>query len=158
MPLNIFSLVEWYCYFNVFVLISGVDLPSLYLGCPRNKKKFRFKPKQSDFFGLFLFVSLFRTGIETTETNRILSIKTEKKEKISKKCSLLGVLETVNFFLCSNRNKPKLNLFRLFFSLVFRETKFFFSVCFGLFRCLGPVSKQPKQTELMVWGIKRLIF
>ncbi len=41
-----------------------------------------------------------------------------------------------NFFFGSNRNKPKLNLFRLFFGL-FRETKkhFFFrfvSVCFGV--------------------------
>jgi hypothetical protein len=48
-----------------------------------------------------------------------------------------------NFFFGSNRNKPKLNLFRLFFGL-FRETKKLF---FGLFRCFGPISKQPKQTE-----------
>jgi hypothetical protein len=47
------------------------------------------------------------------------------------------------FFFGSNRNKPKLNLFRLFFGL-FCETKKHF---FGLFRCFGPVSKQPKQTE-----------
>jgi hypothetical protein len=25
-----------------------------------------------------------------------------------------------------------------------------------LFRSFGPVSKQPKQTELMVWGIKKV--
>ncbi len=121
-----------------------------------------------------------------------------------------------NFFFGSNRNKPKLNLFRLFFGL-FRETKKHFfrfvSVCFGvsdwnrnkqnfletnrknlqktliffsvqtetdrnsicfgyfsgcffakpkkcffdLFRYFGPVSKQPKQTELMVWGIKKVV-
>ncbi len=37
-----------------------------------------------------------------------------------------------NFFFGSNRNKPKLNLFRLFFGL-FRETKqHFFLVCFGV--------------------------
>jgi hypothetical protein len=30
----------------------------------------------------------------------------------------------------------------------------FVSVCFGLFWRFGPVSKQPKQTELLVWGIK----
>jgi hypothetical protein len=53
----------------------------------------------------------------------------------------------------SNRNKPKLDLFRLFFGLPFCETK---KVCFGLFRCFGPVSKQPKQTELMGWGIKKV--
>jgi hypothetical protein len=33
----------------------------------------------------------------------------------------MGVLETVNFFLGLNRNKPKLNLFQLFFGLVFCE-------------------------------------
>jgi hypothetical protein len=40
-----------------------------------------------------------------------------------------------NFFFGSNRNKPKLNLFRLFFGL-FRETKKhffrFILVCFGV--------------------------
>jgi hypothetical protein len=40
-----------------------------------------------------------------------------------------------NIFFGSNRNKPKLNLFRLFFGL-FRETKKLFfrfvSVCFGV--------------------------
>ncbi len=55
------------------------------------------------FFGLFRetkkpffrFVSVFRTGIKTTETKRIFSKQTEK---ISKKSFLLGVLKTVNFF------------------------------------------------------------
>jgi hypothetical protein len=27
---------------------------------------------------------------------------------------------------------------------------------FGLFWCFGQVSKQPKQTEIMVWGIKKV--
>jgi hypothetical protein len=48
-----------------------------------------------------------------------------------------------NFFFGSNRNKPKLNLLRLFVDF-FRETKKHF---FGLFRCFRLVSKQPKQTE-----------
>jgi hypothetical protein len=48
------------------------------------------------------------------------------------------------FFLGLNRNKPKLNLFRLIFGL-FRETK---NIFFGLFWCFEPVSKQPKQTDL----------
>ncbi len=34
------------------------------------------------------------------------------------------------------------------FSVYFVKQKTFFSVCFGLFRCFGPVSKQPKQTEI----------
>jgi hypothetical protein len=33
------------------------------------------------------------------------------------------------------------------FRLVSQNQKTFFSVCFSLFRCFGPVSKQPKQTE-----------
>ncbi len=48
-----------------------------------------------------------------------------------------------NIFFGSNRNKPKLNLFRLF-SVCFAKPKNLF---FGLFRCYGLVSKQPKQTE-----------
>ncbi len=53
-----------------------------------------------------------------------------------------------NFYFGSNRNKPKLNLFRLFFGLFHETKKQFFAVYFGLFRCFGSVSKQPKQTEL----------
>ncbi len=51
-----------------------------------------------------------------------------------------------NFFFGSNQNKPKINLFRLFFGL-FQETKKHFfqfvSACFGV----SVQSKQPKQTE-----------
>jgi hypothetical protein len=47
--------------------------------------------------------------------------------------------------------KPKLNLFRLFFSLFFSQDPP--QNVFGLFRCFGPVLKQ---TELMVWGIKKV--
>jgi hypothetical protein len=58
----------------------------------------------------------------------------------------LGLGEGGMFFFGSNQNKPKLNLFRLFFGL-FRETqKHFFRfvlVCFGV----SDQSKQPKQTE-----------
>ncbi len=57
--------------------------------------------------------------------------------------SLIGCPRNNQIFFGSNRNKPKLNLFRLFFGL-FRETK---NIFFGLSRCFGPVSKQPKQTE-----------
>jgi hypothetical protein len=71
------------------------------VGCPRNNQIFFFDTKQTEthsvsvVFSLFRetkkhffwFVSVFRTGIETTETNRTLSKQTEK---ISKKRSLLG--------------------------------------------------------------------
>jgi hypothetical protein len=67
----------------------------------------------------FRFISVFRTCIETTETNRILSKQTEK---ISKKCSLLGGPRNRTFFFLVQTEKTKLNLFRLFFGLLFRET------------------------------------
>ncbi len=83
---------------------------------------FRFEPKQTEtqsvtvvfrfvsrnkkhFFGLFRFLSVFRIGIETTETNKTLSKQTEK---ISQKRSLLGGPQNCScFFLVqteTNRN------------------------------------------------------
>ncbi len=73
---------------------------TLTLGCPQNNHFFLFEPKQTETHSVsvvfrfvsrnqktfFRFVSVFRTSIETTETNRILSKQTEK---ISKKRSLL---------------------------------------------------------------------
>jgi hypothetical protein len=57
-----------------------------------------------------------------------------------KSSSGVGCPRNNHIFFGSNRNKPKLNLFWLFFGL-FRETKKQF------FRCFGPVLKQLKQTE-----------
>jgi hypothetical protein len=75
-------------------------------------------------------------------------IETNRKNLIKR--FLLGVLKTVHFF---SRFKPKQTCLGCF-RFVFCETNKFVSVYFGLFRCFGLVSKQPKQTELMVWGIK----
>ncbi len=72
-----------------------------------------------------------------------------KPKKSPKTFSIRGSSKQLIFFLGLNRNKPKLNLFRLFF----RQTP---KNLFGLFRCFRPVSKQQKQTELMVWGIKKV--
>ncbi len=121
---------------------------NFFFGSNRNKPKlnlFRL------FFGLFRetkkhlfrFVLVFRTGIETTETKKNFHEtnrnKPKKTEKISKKRFLLGSPRNHDFFLgLKNRNKPKLNLFRLFFGWLLHETKKFFfrfvSVCFGLFQ------------------------
>jgi hypothetical protein len=82
--------------------INSRKVEELGVGCPRNNKfvfrSNRNKPKLNLFwlfFSLFRktqkhffrFVSVFQTGIETTETNRTLSKQTEK---IFKKRSLLG--------------------------------------------------------------------
>jgi hypothetical protein len=121
-----------------------------------------FRETQKKFCGLIRLVSVFRTGtgIETTETNRTLSKQTETNRKnLQKTFSIRGSSKKLIFFLGSNFKKPKLNLFRLFFGFFFRETPP--KNVWGLFRfvwCSGPVSKQPKQAELMVWGIKKVDF
>ncbi len=76
---------------------------------------------------------MFLTGIETTETNRTSSKQTEK---ISKKRSLLGGLEIINFF---SRFEPKPTKTQSFSVVFFRETP---QQIFGLFQCFGPVSKR----------------
>jgi hypothetical protein len=77
------------------------------LGCPRNKQMFfsvRTKTNRNSicfgsfsvcfakpitiFFGLFWYVSVFRTRFETTETNRSVSKQTEKLKKIHNKKNL----------------------------------------------------------------------
>jgi hypothetical protein len=74
-----------------------------HIGCPRNEKKKNFgsnrnKPKQDLFrvcFGLFRetkktnfwFVSVFRTCIETTETNRTVLKRTETIRNVPKNLS-----------------------------------------------------------------------
>jgi hypothetical protein len=90
---------------------------------------------------------VFRTGIKTTETNRTF----RNKQKKSPKTLSIRVFSKQLIFLGSNRNKMKLNLFR-FFRCVRKPQQ----CCFGLFWCFGPVSKQPKQTKLMVWEIKKV--
>ncbi len=109
-----------------------------HLGCPRkNQIFFRFEPKQTEAQSIsvvfqfvsrnpktfFWFVSVFRTIIETTETNRIFSKQTETNRKnLQKTFSIRGSSKSLIFFLGSNRNKPKLNLFWLFFGMLFLET------------------------------------
>jgi hypothetical protein len=91
--------------------------------------------KQSNFFfGLFRktkkhffrFVSVFRTGIETTKTNRTLSKQTETNQKnLQKTFFIRGSSKQLNFFLDSNRSKPKLNLYWLFFVFLRNPPKLF---------------------------------
>jgi hypothetical protein len=79
----------------------------LQVGCPRNDQNFFSvqtetnrnsicfgcfsvcfaKPKKK-FFGLFRFVSVFRTGIKTTETNKTFSKQAETNRKNPKKRTL----------------------------------------------------------------------
>jgi hypothetical protein len=133
------------------------------LGCPRNNQIFfsvRTETNRNSIcFGCFLvcftkpkniFFGLFRcfgpVSKQPKQTEFYRNKLKQTKKIPPKTLSIIGYSKPLIFFLGSNRNKPKLNLFRLFFGLLFRETKKNFS---GLFRCFGPVSKQPKKTELM---------
>ncbi len=98
------------------------------LGCPRNNQIFfsvRTETNRNSIcLGLFRekhffrFVSVFRTGIETTQTNRTLSKQTKTKQKKSQKNVFyqVSIIDTIFFF---SRFGPKLNLFWLFFGFVF---------------------------------------
>ncbi len=133
------------------------------LGCPRNNQIFfgsnRNKPKINLFrlffglfretkkhffwvcFGLFQFVSVFRTGIETTKTNRIFSKQTEK---ISKKLSLLGGPRNRKFFFLvqteTNRNSICFSCFSVCF---FAKPTIFF----GLFQFVSMFRTGIETTE-----------
>ncbi len=65
------------------------------------------------------------------------------------------VLKTVNFFSRFEPKQTENKFVLVVFRFAFPQKQ---KKCFGLFRCFGPVSKQPKQTELMVWGIKKVGF
>jgi hypothetical protein len=79
----------------------------------------------------------------------------KQTEKISKKqISIRVSSKQLIFFFSSNRNKPKLYLFRLFFALFFsRSQTKFFSVCFGVSdRYRNNLNKQ----NLWYGGIKKV--
>ncbi len=111
---------------------------NFFSGSNRNKPKlivsvvFRFVSRNQKHF--FRFVSVFRTGIETMETNRIFSKQSEKIFKNRYVFSFRGSSKPLILFLGSNRNKPKLDLFRLLFGLLFRKTKKVFFRFVSMFR------------------------
>ncbi len=138
----------------------------VYIGCPRNNQiYFRFEPKRTETQSVsvvFRFVSRNQTNFfsvcfglfrcfdpvskqpKQTETNRKHLQKTNLYQ---------GILETIIFFWFEPKQtetQPVLVAFRFVFFA--KPNKIFF----GLFRCFGPVSKQPKQTELIVWRIKKV--
>jgi hypothetical protein len=83
-----------------------------------------------------------------------VSKQPKQTEKISKKQISIRVSSKHLIFFSvrteTNRNSTCFGCFSFFFFV--KPNKIFF----GLFQCFGPVSRQPKQTELMVWGIKKV--
>jgi hypothetical protein len=80
--------------------------------------------------------------------------KPKQPEKISKKRFLLGGSRIGNFFFIgSNGNKPKVNLFWLFF-VFFCETKKFVRIV-SVFRT-GIETTETNRAYGMVWGIEKV--
>ncbi len=68
--------------------------------------------------------------------------------------SIRSSSKQINFFSRFEPKQTEIQSVSVVFWFVFsRNPPIFF---FGLFRCFGMVSKQSKQTELMVWGIKKV--
>ncbi len=123
---------------------------------------FRFEPKRTETQSVsvvFRFVSRNKInffpvcfGVSVRyQSNRN---KPKQTEKISKKqISIRVSSKQLTFF----RFEPKQTETQPV-SVVFRFVFFTRSnnIFFGLFRCFGPVSKQLKQTELIVWRIKKV--
>ncbi len=78
-------------------------------------------------------------------------VKTNWKN-LQKTFSIRGSSKPLIFFSRFNPKQPKQSVLVVFRFAFSRNQTFFF----GLFRCWEPVSKQPKQTEIMVWGIKKV--
>jgi hypothetical protein len=120
---------------------------------------FRFEPKQTEnqsvsvvfrfvsrnqktFFG-FISVCFGVLDWYRNNWNKQNFLKTNRKN-LQKTFSIRGSSKPLIFFLGLDRNKPKLNLFQLFFGLLFRKTNNFF---FGLFRFVSMFRTGIKTTE-----------
>ncbi len=106
---------------------------------------FRFEPKQTETQSVsvvFRFVSrnqkhffgLFRCFGPVSKQPKQTEFCQNKPKKSPKTFSIGGSSKPLIFFLGSKRNKPKLNLFRLFFGLLFRETTKIFFRFVSMFR------------------------
>jgi hypothetical protein len=109
------------------------------------------KPKNIFSVGYGLFRCF---GPVLKQPNKQNFVETNRKN-LKKTFSIRGSSKPLIFFLSSNRNKPKINLFPLFFGLLFRETKIFFPVCFDV-----SDRYQNNQNKQNLWygELKRLIF
>jgi hypothetical protein len=140
------------------------------VGCPRNNQIFfsvrTEANRKSICFGPFLvcfaktkniFFGLFWCFRHVSKQPKQTEFCRNNPKKSPKKRSLLGGPQNREFFFSvrteTNRNSICFGCFSVCF---FTKPTNFFSVCFCLLRCFGPVLKQPKQTELIVWGIKKV--
>jgi hypothetical protein len=120
------------------------------VGCPRNNQIFfRFKLKQTEtqsVLVVFRFVSrnqktffsvcfgLFRCFGLVSKQLKQKNFCQNRQKKSPKNFSIRGSMKLLIFFLGSNRNKPKLNLFWLFLGLFSCETPKIFFRFVSMFR------------------------
>jgi hypothetical protein len=134
---------------NFFSFRTEKNRNSICLGC----FSVCFAKPNNIFFGLFRCFGPISKQLKQTEFSR------NKQKKSPKKFSIRGSLKPLIFFLGSNQNKPKLNLFQLFFGLLFHETpkKYFrfVSVCFDV---LDRYRNNRNKQNLWYGELKRLIF
>jgi hypothetical protein len=151
-------------------------LRSSYVGCPRNNQFFFsvrteltnrnsicfncflvcFAKPKNIFLGLFRFDSVFRTCIETTETNRTLSKQTKTNRKnLQKTFSIRGSSKQFFFSRFELKQTETQSLSVVFWFVFLPSQKFFFSVCFSVSdRYRNNRNKQ----NLWYGELKRLIF
>jgi hypothetical protein len=142
------------------------EVQEFYVECPRNNQIFfsvRTETNRNSIcFGCFSvcfakpkkhFFGLFRCFGPVSKQPKQTEFSRNKPKKSPKTFSIRGSLKQLILF---SRFEPKLNLFQLFFGLLFRETnKFFFSVCFDVLDCYR--TNRNKQ-NLWYGELKRLIF
>ncbi len=154
------------------ITVWQIDKIAAGVGCPRNNKKnflFRTKANRNPIcFGCFLVCSrnqktVFSVCFAVSDRYRNNSNKQNfletNRKNLQKTFSMRGSSKPLIFCLGSNRNEPKLNLFWLFFGLLFRETTKknfrFVQVCFDVSdRYRNNRNKQ----NLRYGELKRLIF
>jgi hypothetical protein len=127
------------------------------VGCPRNNQIFfsvRTETNRNSIcFGCFsvCFAKPNKFCFSLFRCFGSVSKQPKQTEKISQKQISIGVSsKQLIFFSVRTETQPVSVVFRFVFFV--KPNKIF---C-GSFRCFGPISKQPKQTELMVWGIKKV--
>ncbi len=102
------------------------------------------------FLCIFAFFGLFQCFGPVLKQPKQTELFLKKPKKSPKNALYQDVSKQLVFF-GSNRNSI---CFCCFFGVCGSQN--FFLICFGLFRCFGWVSKQPKKTKLMVWVIKKV--
>jgi hypothetical protein len=90
---------------------------------------------------------------QPNQTELCQNKRKQNKKNLQKTFSIRGSSKQLIFFPRFELKQTETQSVSVVFWFVFWQAQ---KIFFGLFRCFRPVLKQPKQTELMVWGIKKV--